>query len=565
MRISTSKQAVRDLHALKRIVQDFGPDAAALKVDLMRRLERASLRTSAQVLLLHETLLFARAYPDDERVLAHSERLLRSFARRADLRRVRAELDNSGIAGTSIRYRFYPPTASWLARLHGPHLAIDWDEFEHADLLERNLWMLVLWGESAAFEGDPVSMREWIRRLKGPRESDAAFLVRRIEALPMHVFARERFAEELDVPLVLSPGPRTPSRTLARSPVATPVYQREPLRRGRPDLESDVLRAPLAIRAVSAREGARLVHMAREAMVTRSRDLEAFMHADARDVRMIDCGDGLAFACMGVRPERRLLLESVYGFLTLKNGVPIGYVLASALFGSAEIAYNVFDAFRGAEAAHVYGRALAAVRALFGVDTFTVYPYQLGHENEEGLRSGAWWFYQKLGFRPRDAGTLHVMKRELARIARRPEHRSSLATLRVLAQENVFFDLSRARDDVIGVFPLDRVGAHVAARMAERFGSDREQATRTCTEEARKALGIRLATLNRDERMMLDRWSPLLACIPGVARWPASDRRALVAVIRAKAGQRESEYVKQIDAHARLRAALRQLVTSSPW
>ena len=84
-------------------------------------------------------------------------------------------------------------------------------------------------------------------------------------------------------------------------------------------------------------------------------------------------------------------------------------------------------------------------------------------------------------------------------------------------------------------------------------------------EDARKALGIRLSTLTRDERLMFDRWSPLLACIPGIARWPAADRRALVAVIRAKAGQRESDYVKLIDAHVRLRTALRRLVASSPW
>jgi hypothetical protein len=91
-------------------------------------------------------------------------------------------------------------------------------------------------------------------------------------------------------------------------------------------------------------------------MVTRARDLDAFSYADPRDVRLVDCGDGLVFACVGVRPERRLLLESVYAFLTLKNGVPIGYVLSSALYGSAEIAYNVFETWRGAEAGRVYGR-----------------------------------------------------------------------------------------------------------------------------------------------------------------------------------------------------------------
>ena len=25
-------------------------------------------------------------------------------------------------------------------------------------------------------------------------------------------------------------------------------------------------------------------------------------------------------------------------------------------------------------------------------------PYQLGLENDDALKSGAWWFYQKLGF-----------------------------------------------------------------------------------------------------------------------------------------------------------------------
>ena len=41
----------------------------------------------------------------------------------------------------------------------------------------------------------------------------------------------------------------------------------------------------------------------------------------------------------------------------LEAGLPIGYVLASSLFGSTEIAYNVFETFRGAEAgAAVFAR-----------------------------------------------------------------------------------------------------------------------------------------------------------------------------------------------------------------
>ena len=60
-----------------------------------------------------------------------------------------------------------------------------------------------------------------------------------------------------------------------------------------------------------------------------------------RTLRIVDCDNGLQFACLGVVPERRFLLEAVYAFLTLRNGVPIGYALASALFDSSELAFNV--------------------------------------------------------------------------------------------------------------------------------------------------------------------------------------------------------------------------------
>ena len=62
----------------------------------------------------------------------------------------------------------------------------------------------------------------------------------------------------------------------------------------------------------------------------------------------------------------------------MKNGVPIGYVLFSSLFESTEVAFNVFDTFRGAEAAHVLSRVLAVGHRLFGASTFSIDPYQLG-------------------------------------------------------------------------------------------------------------------------------------------------------------------------------------------
>jgi hypothetical protein len=558
-------RAVAALSALEATKADYGNGAAGRKRALLEALAKARLATARQVLRLHEVLCFLRAYPDDPTILARVEGLLERFDRRPDLRRHRRALADSGIAGTEIRYRFFQPTASWLARRWGDRLAIDWKLFRERGRLEPLLALFALPAEAPGLDEIAFPVREWVARLKGPDETDAAFVVRRFDALRVDAFVREKLYDDLDPPLRLRSGPSTPARGREKHPGGTILFQSRPLSRSRPSLAEEVRRPPVTVRTVDPREGASLVDLARGAMVTRSRDLDVFCHADPRHVRLVDCGDGLSFACFGALPERRLLLEAVHGFLTLKNGVPIGYVLASALFGSAEIAYNVFETFRGAEAAAVYGRVLGTVRALFGTDAFTIVPYQLGHENDEALRSGAWWFYQKLGFRPRDPAVVRVMEAELARMARNRRHRSSVATLRRLAAANVFLDLGRPRADVLGLLPLANVGLRVTQHLAARYGSRREEAERDCAREAARRLGARPgAGWTPGERLAWRRWAPLIVVLPGLDAWTAEERRALAAVVRAKGGPFESEFVARFDRHRRLRRAVRRLAESLP-
>jgi len=240
--------------------------------------------------------------------------------------------------------------------------------------------------------------------------------------------------------------------------------------------------------------------------------------------------------------------------------VPIGYVLTGALFGSCEVAYNVFETYRGAEAAAVYGRVLAMSAHVFGADCFMVPPYQLGHDNDEAIDSGAWWFYQKLGFRPRDRHVLALMRAEERRFRTNPRARSSPATLGKLSAEPMFFHAGDERDDVMGLLPLPNVGLCVTDYLAQRFGSERERAERECVAEAERLLGAGPAgDWTDDERGAWGRWAPLVCILPGLADWSAEEKLALVDVVRAKGGRRESEFVLRFDRHAKLRSAIREL------
>lgn len=554
----------RDLETLARLRGEYGEGLAPRKLELLAKLGRGRLASAAAVENLHESLCFLRAYPDDARVLAAVERLLAGFGERTDLRRHAAELVDTGIAGTEVAFSFYAEMARWLVARWPERIRVHWEEFGAEESLMRLLPLLVLPAEAAGMEEVGFSAREWCERLKGPGETDAAFLVRRIAALPVDPFVHEYLYQELDLWLRLDPGPDTPARGRARWTPSPVHFQGSVLRRGRPDLAREARRPPLAIRTLSRRAGAELIDLARGSMVTRGRDLDAFAYGDPNDVRLVECGEGLEFAAIGVRPERRLLLEAVYAFLTLKNGVPIGYVLNSALYRSAEIAYNVFETFRGAEAGQVYGRVIATVRALFGSDSFTIYPYQLGDDNLEALESGAWWFYQKLGFRPKDPATRRLMERELARLARDPAHRTPIETLRELARHNLYWHLGRERDDVIGMVYFADAGLAASARLAERFGSDRERAEAVLAQEAAELLGVRsFAGWTAGERLAWRRWAPLVTALPRVRRWKAPQRRALARVVRAKGGRRESDYVRLFDAHLPLRRALAELAADA--
>ncbi len=543
------------LLTLERLRSATGEAAAAQKRACLAVLARRSLRGARAVERLHEALCFLRAYPDDAEVLADVTAMLARFGRRADLRRNRRALENTGIAGTAIRFPFYAGTARWLAVRWGERLAVDWKAFANREALERVFPLISLFSETPGLDELDLGVRGWVRRLKGPRETDAAFLIRRLATLGRSAFENEWAYEGLELPLVLAPGEGGPSRTDAAISVPSVTFQTAPLDSGRPDVRREAARPPLRIVPATEAEGRRLLDLAREAMVTRERDLDVFQWGDPRDVRLTHFPDNLTFVVIGAVPERRLLLESVYGFLTLKNGVPVGYVLVSALFGSSEIAYNVFETFRGGESGRIYGKVLATTRLLFGPDVFTIFPYQLGgYGNAEALASGAWWFYQKLGFRPRAPRVVALMDEELARMKADPKHRSSLATLKVLASENLYFHLGKERDDAIGLLELPNVGLQVTDMLARRFGSNRERAEAVLVLEARDLLGLRTLTGWSDgERLAFRRWAPLVTILPGVARWSAAEKRALAAVVRAKGGRRESDFVRLFDRHRKLR------------
>ena len=547
--------ALRDLRALEALRLSAGRAAADTRRALLTRLQTAELPSARAVARLHEALCFVRAYPDDAALRAQAAAMLAGFAARTDLQRHRDALTGSGIAGTDIPYRFFAGQAHWLAERWPAHLRLDRSDPGTEERVARALPQLLTPMERHALRELGRPGYAALDRLCPAGVGDAVFLLRRVQRLVGGSHAREEFVDAMDAAMVLSAGPDTPCRSHALFAPAPVVWRKQATERTRPDLRAALDRPPRRVRRLNRADGEALADLARAAMVTRARSLETFSFADARDAWLVDDGEGLSFGLLGLQPERRHALATLVGGLILRNGVPVGYVQSDHVGASAALSFNTFESFRGGEAAHLFARWLAALRHVHGSTAFSIEPYQLGRGNDEALDSGAWWFYARLGFAPRDAACRTLADREQALRARRPKHRSSRATLERLAQAHLFFDADP--QDAHPLMDLSALGLDCGAALSALGGADREAALEAIAREVVRRGGLsQPPAFTGQQRAAWQALLPLLAVLDTRA-WSAHDYRQLVPLARAKAARSEQAFVRALREHAALGASLR--------
>jgi hypothetical protein len=526
------------LSALERMRENFDPGMAVRKLAALSRLALASLRTADQVRRLHEVLCFMRAYPDDARVLRQVERMLSGFARRADLDAHRIALAGSGIAGTVMGYPFFYPTAHWLSRRWPDALRLDRSDTVAEDSIAKCLPALMGRLENHALRESHLAGYRALDAMRG-RRSDATFLLDRIAAMPGDSFTREALYDLINPSCELLPGAGTPERTTAAYARAPRAWQARPLHHTRPDLRREIQRPPRSIRRLSPRESRTLIDLARAAMVARNRDLDAFAYGNDDDVWLCVDDSALAFALVGMQSERRAALPAIYGGLTLRNGIPVGYHQTDFLGRTAAVSFNTFETFRGGESAMIFSRLLATLHAFGDATSFSIEPYQLGQGNDEGIESGAWWFYFKLGFRPRARAAVQLAATENARRAKDPAHRSSAATLKRLARHHLHFDVHPRQSNPL-ILPAS-IGLRTGRFLARLDADDPERALALAVERARHACGVTsIARWSPDELRAWNTLAPLMALMAESGRLP--DGAALVPWVRAKAAASERGY-----------------------
>jgi len=490
------------LDQLDELKTQFTPAGARRVERLLNQLSRKIFNDTDSLIRYHELLLFLRTYPHDPSLLRATEKELRGFTNRVsalaaqdvDLSPLQHP-EVSGIAGTSVIDTFSFYIVRWLVQKHSSQVKLDWEWFEDENRL-ADTWprFIPLLEEDTLVEAN-IPYREWLAAARG-RTAELPWLIGHFEKLPKPEKERAELYNSQQLYVRWTPRFNV-SRTGMRLPARNVFYHREPLIQRRDiDLMKELTAPSPKLQKLSPQQGEKALDMARESSTIRYRELYGFTHGDPRHVYRAELGRGVELFLTGLPPGKRLPLRAYHAAMIYKNGGAIGYFEGLSLFERMESGFNLYYTFRDGETAWLYALTLNVMHHFTGVTAFSLDPYQIGYENEEGIESGAFWFYRKLGFRPVRRDALQLALREEEKIRTRKGYRTPAAMLRKLAASPMIFELDASRRGDWDRFQIRKIGfkaqqANVLSLIPERIRN-----AKTSGEEVRY-----LKLMQRDEKL----------------------------------------------------------------
>jgi len=528
---------------LRRLRNQFGAPAEAEKRRLLSLMADDPPHTAHALRHLHEDLLFLRAFPGDPATLRNAKKLLALIPEWvASLSRAeRQRLHDTGIAGTQTRHAFPYPFVRWLTRHAKEGAEIDWPHYEDATRLDRALFSVLRPVELEAAESGEMSTRAIVKAARNAdAQSDLDWIVSNISL--------EKNADalwgEAEAPVAWSLGASRWSTT-RNFLSGAPVVMRRSMRRPAGDVAKRILE-PMRTEILPRARARKVIELAQTALGARCREVLPTSYPNVQEVHWCDLGEGAALVILGVAPSRRLNLETNTGYFLLSNGVPIGYGGVTPFYRQANTGINIFDPFRGAEAAYLWVEMLRAFHSVYGVARFVVNGYQFGEGNSEAINSGAYWFYYRLGFRPDHEAQRKLAAREAKRLSQKNAPPSEKSVLRALAKGDLILELPGfdARDRLDENL-LVRASAAALNTLTSAPSNSRLEAEDIIAESTARALGVRsMAGWSREERAAFTRLAPIVMSLKGVENWSLAQKKNTIAMMRAKGAVREADFAR---------------------
>lgn len=515
---------------------------------LLRHTQNFRLNRAVVISQYSDILLYHAAFPASAAVhqmaVAGLQRVtgtLKTLAEKNNTKTI-TSLSGTGLPYTSVCCAFSSSLTRWLLN------RFEQQVFFHSSGADpetvKNIlqaWLPGIEFEKSAYDEQGLLFR--LKKITGLHQPTAClqWLLGMLEESALSFPVKEELYRQLDVFTEWQLTGNEINRVLLRIPV-TGIYAsaKKPARYSSAGIVNQKTTPPVKLNLVQQQQ---IIDAMRASLAFYCRETDPFTYAIPEELYLFQPEKGLQVAIAGMKKERRLTLETYYGYMLFSNGVPIAYGGGWLWGNQCKIGINIFPPFRKGGSGWLFCQVMRAYRQLFGAKHFVVKPYQFGKNNSDGLKSGAFWFYYKLGFRPVNNALKNIAAREWAQIKKNRQYRTPVPVLKQFTACN----LSWCSEPGVAEQPLpEQVSAAISVMINKKYSGNRQIAVNICTEKLFRVLPQLVAYRGGWHGAVLESWALLSGCCHHLEQFTAVQKRVFAKLALLKLTGSEQEYVHRL-------------------
>ena len=480
---------------LKKIIYIYDGHHMDLKLFLLQSINKISLPKDKKLIEYHDLLLFLAAHPENIKInkLVELEFQRIGHIVKSTKNQTKNLFLDTGLPFSSMITRFSHDLTQWMDQY--PECRIFIDSYDDLGLELNTILKMTLPSVERDETTASLSNEDLLDALKVPKKDQLQFLLNELSTLNSKPLIKDYFWDALKLFIEIQGKNKLFSKSFNKANISELFFQNQLLKKF-DHLEIIHQQIPSA-KVLDEKQKIDLVSTIKKSLLLTLRETDPSTYMDESSLRFFELERGISIAIYGMQANRQLPLQSYIGYTLFKNGFAAAYG-GSWIFGRAAMfGLNIFECFRGGESGYMMCQLLRVYKQVFNIEYFEVEPYQYGLDNPDGIKSGAFWFYHRYGFRPVNLKLNALANREMTKIKANPQYRSPSQTLLQFTESNIALHLG-------GTIPLKylEVTKKITEMIAREFNGNRIKAIQYCNQLILDRLNQ--PTFNKEQKNVLE-------------------------------------------------------------
>ncbi len=552
----SSKKNIRELTRIKNL---FDIISIEKKEQLVAILLSEKSFTDSDLLKLHETMLFLKAYPSNKAFLKKVIQLQNKVNQHIlhSIRRKKNEgiYEQTGVLGTCVNATFSFELVVWLAKEYPKHVIFDSFGASEDRLSSIISSLLPLSLKENYTDGEYENTITWLQDVAGKdKRKQLQFLLQLFSHASITNRIASQLMEQLELYIKIDLA-KLPSRSNIIGLNRTPFHHTEELLK-KFDLHEIIKTQLPHPTPLTLNEKNQLITSIRFQLISLYRETDPGTNTDFNDIIYYRLERGIDIVLLGMDSTHRQSVDAYIGFFAFKNQMPYAYGGTWLLGSMAKIGLNIFPSYRGGESAWFFAQLMRVYYQEFNPDYFIAEPYQVGRGNPEGIESGAFWFYYKLGYRPLSKSHQALAEKEFSKLKSGKIKNTSAKMLEHLVEEELGLMLNN--NVTISTTKIDTLQLSVTTTqfIRNKLNGDLKNAIQQSLIGLRSDLSIKDVKKYSSLQNYLESIALYLYASGGLKIWSKKDKKLLLELIEEKINGTDSNYAKLLRSHHSLNKSL---------